>query len=223
MEFANCDALKVETLFHSSSGCALLDLPCRETFLHRCRLAHAFDTAQVHCSFVQKDPTPLHCGAVIVLLVSPATMADVEVDYGYGDDLDYGYGDTPDPAPPPQDDDDYGPQSMANSGEDCGLSSSTTRRPKRRCSVTKFSLPDETPLNAASIINDMRNNNNNNRMVAAPAPCLVAEDENNNAGGDDDDDDDDAIGNGSEKTDASVIKRAPERQRSGVLRFLKRR
>jgi hypothetical protein len=70
---------------------------------------------------------------------------DAAPDMGYGDaapysapamDEDYGYGDaTPDaiPAAPPVD-----------------------KRPKRRCSVTKFSLASETPLTAASVINDLR-------------------------------------------------------------------
>jgi hypothetical protein len=63
---------------------------------------------------------------------------DSSMDYGYGDatpDMDYGYGDaSPDPVPAPKED----------------------KRPKRRCSVTKFSLATETPLTAASVINDLR-------------------------------------------------------------------
>lgn len=59
-------------------------------------------------------------------------------DYGYGDgapqdSMDYGYGDAEPEQVPPID-----------------------RRPKRRCSVTKFSLATETPLTAASVINDLR-------------------------------------------------------------------
>ena len=63
---------------------------------------------------------------------------DASPDMGYGDaapDMDYGYGDaSPDPVPEPKED----------------------KRPKRRCSVTKFSLATETPLTAASVINDLR-------------------------------------------------------------------
>ena len=63
---------------------------------------------------------------------------DSSMDYGYGDatpDMDYGYDDaSPDPEPAPIED----------------------KRPKRRCSVTKFSLATETPLTAASVINDLR-------------------------------------------------------------------
>lgn len=63
---------------------------------------------------------------------------DSNMDYGYGEaapDMDYGYGDaSPDPEPMPIEE----------------------KRPKRRCSVTKFSLATETPLTAASVINDLR-------------------------------------------------------------------
>lgn len=53
--------------------------------------------------------------------------AEEQTDYGYGD------GDAEPVQAPPED-----------------------RRPKRRCSVTKFSLATETPLTAASVINDLR-------------------------------------------------------------------
>jgi hypothetical protein len=61
-----------------------------------------------------------------------------EPDMGYGvaqPDMDYGYGDaTPDEP----------------------VVEVVDKRPKRRCSVTKFSLATETPLTAASVINDLR-------------------------------------------------------------------
>jgi hypothetical protein len=125
------------------------------------------------------------------------TMA-AEVDYGYGD-MDYGYGE-PDPEPEPI--------NNTNLADEAGAAN---RRPKRRCSVTKFSLPEETPLNAASIINDMRNG-----TVTASEPALVTEDRK------------DANANAVESDmeagdDANNERSAPGRQRSGVLRFLKRR
>jgi hypothetical protein len=90
-----------------------------------------------------------------------------EVDYGYGEDLDYGYG-APDMVAEDQDMDAM-PQStmMDNNDPENGGSSATTtmmarRGPKRRCSVTKFSLENEngastpTVLTAASVIDAMR-------------------------------------------------------------------
>ena len=92
-----------------------------------------------------------------------------EVDYGYGDQNDYGYGDaTPDndmgygvaepdntmgygyAAP----DTDYGYGDAAPDEPEAAVV--VDKRPKRRCSVTKFSLASETPLTAASVINDLR-------------------------------------------------------------------
>lgn len=96
--------------------------------------------------------------------------AKPELDYGYGDaapnDADYGYGDAkPDEADygygdAKPDEPDYG------YGEtDYGYDDPTqqkeepTRKPKRRCSVTKYGLEAgnaETPLTAADVINDFR-------------------------------------------------------------------
>lgn len=83
-----------------------------------------------------------------------------DTDYGYGDvapDMDYGYGDSA----PDQPDYGYGD---AKPEDDYGYGDSAPesvpqkdRRPKRRCSVTKFSLATETPLTAASVIADLRN------------------------------------------------------------------
>jgi hypothetical protein len=85
-----------------------------------------------------------------------------EVDYGYGDSApatDYGYGDA---APSNQPDYGYGDAAPAEQ-MDYGYGDAAPeeappkdRRPKRRCSVTKFSLATETPLTAASVINDLR-------------------------------------------------------------------
>jgi hypothetical protein len=120
-----------------------------------------------------------------------------EVDYGYGD-MDYGYGE-PDPEPEP-----------INTADNDAPSAAANRRPKRRCSVTKFSLPEETPLNAASIINDIRNG-----TVAASEPALVTEDQKG--------DNVNVVIEASD-TEAGDERSAAERQRSGgVLRFLKRR
>jgi hypothetical protein len=92
-----------------------------------------------------------------------------EVDYGYGD-VDYGYGDSApatdygygDAAPSDQPDYGYGDAAPAEQ-MDYGYGDAAPeeappkdRRPKRRCSVTKFSLATETPLTAASVINDLR-------------------------------------------------------------------
>jgi hypothetical protein len=92
-----------------------------------------------------------------------------EVDYGYGD-VDYGYGDSApatdygygDAAPSDQPDYGYGDAAPVEQ-MDYGYGDAAPeeappkdRRPKRRCSVTKFSLATETPLTAASVINDLR-------------------------------------------------------------------
>jgi hypothetical protein len=84
-----------------------------------------------------------------------------EMDYGYGDaapETDYGYGDAA-----PETDYGYGDTAPAKPEEDYGYGEPDSapapqkdRRPKRRCSVTKFSLATETPLTAASVINDFR-------------------------------------------------------------------
>lgn len=83
-----------------------------------------------------------------------STMANV--DYGYGD-TDYGYGDPE----PEQTNDTFKVEEEAPPKD---------RRPKRRCSVTKFSLATETPLTAASVINDLR-------MGLAPEPAAPAAEE----------------------------------------------
>jgi hypothetical protein len=95
-----------------------------------------------------------------------------EVDYGYGDQLDYGYGDIePDmmaeekavPFYSGSDADVYGygnenDAAMINGGP-IESEPSFAKRPKRRCSVTKFTLESGAPstLTAASVIADMRN------------------------------------------------------------------
>jgi hypothetical protein len=96
-----------------------------------------------------------------------------EVDYGYGDQLDYGYGDVkPDMmatgekaatfySGPDADMYGYGNENdatMSNSGH-IESEPSFAKRPKRRCSVTKFTLESGAPtmLTAASVIADMRN------------------------------------------------------------------
>jgi hypothetical protein len=99
---------------------------------------------------------------------------DANPDYGYGDQdydygnaspapVDYGYGD----APP--DDDTYG---YGNARPD-DQEPQNARRPKRRCSVTKFNLEQNESGNpsgimAASVISDMR------RGMLPPAESLPA-------------------------------------------------
>lgn len=91
-----------------------------------------------------------------------------EVDYGYGEDLDYGYGE-----PDMVAEEDASPQSTMIDDTDLGANTSiedstaaianaVRRGPKRRCSVTKFSLESDnattpTILTAASVIDAMRN------------------------------------------------------------------
>jgi hypothetical protein len=89
------------------------------------------------------------------------------VDYGYGDTPDYGYGETDygygDAKPAEVD---YGYGDGGAKQDDYGYgdakpdepSSQEERRPKRRCSVTRYSIaPQQAPLNAAAVINDLRN------------------------------------------------------------------
>jgi len=87
-----------------------------------------------------------------------------------GEVFDYGYGDQeqqPEGCWPPAEEDlgyedvDVCSPSINREDFDTDTSSpgmSTSTRPKRRCSITKFSLESATPLNAASVINDFRNN-----------------------------------------------------------------
>lgn len=92
-----------------------------------------------------------------------------EVDYGYGEDLDYGYGE-PDMV---AEDDTVAQSTMIDSDITHGanaysddstamIANAVRRGPKRRCSVTKFSLESDdasapTLLTAASVIDAMRN------------------------------------------------------------------
>jgi hypothetical protein len=70
-------------------------------------------------------------------------------DYGYGDatpdEPDYGYGDEDNPPPP-----------VVKKPDE------VTRKPKRRCSVTKFNLEQESVLTAADRIKEMRVQEENN-------------------------------------------------------------
>jgi hypothetical protein len=122
-----------------------------------------------------------------------------ETDYGYGEQHDYGYGD----AEPVMVDEDvkrgpdaesmygYGKENdttmMLNSGKNNDLDQVSThvRRPKRRCSVTKFTLESEAPstLTAASVIADMRNgivagNTASSEIEATNSNVDTAEDQN---------------------------------------------
>lgn len=119
-----------------------------------------------------------------------------EVDYGYGD-MDYGYGD-------PE------PEQTDSKGEEAA----PVGRPKRRCSVTKFSLPTETPLTAASVINDLRNGL---LVPVSPSPSLVPEDQKGDM------DDVDTGSGGSGELVPETDRASPGRKKSGMLRFLKRR
>jgi hypothetical protein len=88
-------------------------------------------------------------------------MADV--DYGYGDQCDYGYGDTE----PEMIAEDVQAKDIYYSSPENGIANNSNkneldqaRRPKRRCSVTKFTLESgDTPtsLTAASVIANLRN------------------------------------------------------------------
>lgn len=75
-----------------------------------------------------------------------------EADYAYGDSApsdEYGYGDAKPDDPVPQED----------------------RRPKRRCSVTRYSIaPQSAPLNAAAVINDLRNGADVETLGSEQAP-----------------------------------------------------
>ena len=92
-----------------------------------------------------------------------------EVDYGYGEELDYGYGEpdmvTENDAAPQStmiDDDAVGANADDIDGSSTLIANAVRRGPKRRCSVTKFSLESDsgatpTLLTAASVIDAMRN------------------------------------------------------------------
>jgi len=111
---------------------------------------------------------------------------DTQPDYGYGDSTDYGYGDS---APAT----DYGYGDSAPAAVDYGygdttdygygdeapaMEAPTTRRPKRRCSVTKYSLtsaPEGSAesemaqqINAHDMINQFRQNGGNARATPEP-------------------------------------------------------
>lgn len=86
-----------------------------------------------------------------------------------GEIFDYEYGDQEQPEgcwPPAEEDLGYEDVDVCSpasnqEGFDSDTSPpgvSTSTRPRRRCSITKFSLESATPLNAASVINDFRNN-----------------------------------------------------------------
>jgi hypothetical protein len=94
-------------------------------------------------------------------------MADV--DYGYGDSEDYGYGDSN------PDEYGYGDSTPDEYGygdaEPSQVAEPVDRRPKRRCSVTKFNLDDDSALTAADRIRDLRNQTDENET-----PCPEPED-----------------------------------------------
>jgi len=71
-----------------------------------------------------------------------------------GDDM-YGYGE----AAPHDDEVDFGYEEVDVDVdvETVSNNSSELKRSKRRCSITKYSLEGDTPLNAASVISDFRN------------------------------------------------------------------
>ena len=94
-----------------------------------------------------------------------------EVDYGYGEDLDYGYGE-PDMVVAVEDsvvqstmmEETHGRANHTIIIDESTIATAdipneVRRTPKRRCSVTKFSLESDTPtiLTAASVIDAMRN------------------------------------------------------------------
>lgn len=141
---------------------------------------------------------------------------DEQMDYGYGDAspaMDYGYGDTNEA------DNGYGKPDDANNGygEAKLIEESAIPRPKRRCSVTKFSLATETPLTAASVIADLRN---------GVAPDITLE-VNDHCQSYMSDDDCAPLSNAAETVEESTEsgdggRAIPARKKSGMLRFLKR-
>jgi hypothetical protein len=117
------------------------------------------------------------------------------LDYGYGDAMDYGYGDSAQPdygygkSQPdygygePQPDYGYGDDPKPAS-EDYGYGDAKPdepapqedRRPKRRCSVTRYSIaPQQAPLNAAAVINDLRNGADVETLGSEQAPEVAEE------------------------------------------------
>ena len=135
-------------------------------------------------------------------------MADV--DYGYGDSDDYGYGDaTPD---------DYGyadaaPEEYgyeADSGPSKVPQEAVDKRPKRRCSVTKFNLDQDSALTAADRIRDMRT-----EAPPSPQPDNASSDDNNSC---DEADDDEA----NEIATSGPIKKEVKSKKSALSRLRKR-
>jgi len=113
--------------------------------------------------------------------------AEPDLDYGYGDaepdsPEDYGYGDA---EPDPPEDYGYG-DAEPDPPEDYGYGDAAPddptplpeekKRPKRRCSVTKFSLEEaegpQSGLMAADVIKNFRNG-----AVPAPEPAPVVVDD----------------------------------------------
>lgn len=59
------------------------------------------------------------------------------------------------------------------------IDSNASFRPKRRCSITKFSLAADTPLNAAAVINDLRNNGWSSLSSNEQLPAVENDNDNN--------------------------------------------
>jgi hypothetical protein len=99
--------------------------------------AHSF---AICCESKACDTPPEASPSISTALTCNTNMADygyedASPDYGYGDGMGYGYGDE-EAAPAP--------------------TLEPIVRPKRRCSVTKYSLATESPLHAADVISNYR-------------------------------------------------------------------
>lgn len=133
------------------------------------------------------------------------------IDYGYGDEQNYGYGDAA-----PDMDYGYGAPAEAKTptidGEMDKAQDQPVPRRKRRCSVTKFTLQENTPLTAASVINDFRNGVVVPDDVATTTP-LPSPEANLNKSTSSMESIDSAVGPESSRPDA------PTRKKSGIRRL----
>jgi hypothetical protein len=163
-------------------------------------------------------------------------MADV--DYGYGERYDYGYGDS-EPEMIAEDvkpkdtyysapDDGYGYDGISeNVPEQCTNNeldqpSTHIRRPKRRCSVTKFTLESgdaATSLTAASVIANMRNGivPESDGITTSDAATMITP----NPSTDFDNLDENDIDNNNMDTIQDMVSDdSPKKNRNGMLRLL---
>jgi hypothetical protein len=101
---------------------------------------------------------------------------DAAPDMGYGDAVDMGYGDAADMGYGDAGDMGYGDAEPDDPNKAVEPAAVEKRRPKRRCSVTKFSIEEDSPMHAASMINDFRAGLlASQTAAAAPAAAPVPE------------------------------------------------